>query len=387
MPHVVGFSVDGLAGRSEPVSMALDRHVNVFWGYNGSGKTTLLKIIASALSDQAETLRRLPFSAASVTIDTGIFGPITRTIEKSPNSSIEDSDELFTDFTIADRLIERQTDRANRPIRWVTLSPEKGGRELRRIPHTYLPISRVTVGDRPYRSGPSREAIDDDVFDEMFARQIERRWQAYNNQALAQLQDIQQRGLGEILSLLFGGVEGKARNGSVTTIADDLAYSLVRDYLRGQNIRVNFDRKSFASRYSNSTELQAVVQRIRRITGEMVQVLRPQDDFRALLTDLFGGEKVVRLTPDGIRVSIADVEVSLPSLSSGERQLLQILLQTLAGRDNAVIIDEPELSMHVDWQLRLVESMQILNPECQLILATHSPEVMARVPAEQVHQL
>jgi predicted ATP-binding protein involved in virulence len=43
--------------------------------------------------------------------------------------------------------------------------------------------------------------------------------------------------------------------------------------------------------------------------------------------------------------------------------------------------------MHVDWQHRLVESIQVINPECQLILATHSPEVMALVGDRCIFEL
>lgn len=63
------------------------------------------------------------------------------------------------------------------------------------------------------------------------------------------------------------------------------------------------------------------------------------------------------------------------------------MLEVLAADANTVMIDEPELSLHVDWQQVLVASMQKVNPECQMLLATHSPEVMADVPDELVFQL
>jgi predicted ATP-dependent endonuclease of OLD family len=66
-------------------------------------------------------------------------------------------------------------------------------------------------------------------------------------------------------------------------------------------------------------------------------------------------------------------------LSSGERQLVTVLtyLAFLAGENSIFLVDEPELSLHIAWQSRLVESLRKLQPnDCQMILATHSPEIV-----------
>jgi len=84
---------------------------------------------------------------------------------------------------------------------------------------------------------------------------------------------------------------------------------------------------------------------------------------------------------------IDGTNIPLQSLSSGEKQLLRLMLETLAAGSSTVMIDEPELSMHVDWQQVLVAAMRRVNPECQMLLATHSPEVMAEVADENVFEL
>lgn len=68
----------------------------------------------------------------------------------------------------------------------------------------------------------------------------------------------------------------------------------------------------------------------------------------------------------------------LTHLSSGEKQLLILLGQNLLQENKAhiYIADEPELSLHVDWQERLVDSMRSLNPNSQIIFATHSPDIV-----------
>lgn len=72
-------------------------------------------------------------------------------------------------------------------------------------------------------------------------------------------------------------------------------------------------------------------------------------------------------------------KINLEQLSAGEKQMLLILLTVfLMDRKPAVLLmDEPELSLHVTWQEKLIASLKKLNPACQLILTTHSPSIFA----------
>ena len=65
-------------------------------------------------------------------------------------------------------------------------------------------------------------------------------------------------------------------------------------------------------------------------------------------------------------------------LSAGEKQMLILLINTLTQDEQECVVfwDEPELSLHVDWQKRLIATMQKINPNMQLIIATHSPFVI-----------
>ena len=65
-------------------------------------------------------------------------------------------------------------------------------------------------------------------------------------------------------------------------------------------------------------------------------------------------------------------------LSSGEKQMLAILLTVLVqdSRSYALFMDEPEVSMHIEWQKRLISLILSLNPNVQIILTTHSPAVI-----------
>ena len=65
-------------------------------------------------------------------------------------------------------------------------------------------------------------------------------------------------------------------------------------------------------------------------------------------------------------------------LSSGEKQMLVILLTVLVRDDDHCVLfmDEPEASLHIEWQQKLIGMIRSLNPNVQLILTTHSPAVI-----------
>jgi predicted ATPase len=71
---------------------------------------------------------------------------------------------------------------------------------------------------------------------------------------------------------------------------------------------------------------------------------------------------------------------SVFTLSSGERQLVVMLGQLSFNpqllRSGVFVVDEPELSLHVSWQRKFVSAIRRANPAVQLILATHSPEII-----------
>lgn len=69
--------------------------------------------------------------------------------------------------------------------------------------------------------------------------------------------------------------------------------------------------------------------------------------------------------------------ISLDKLSSGEKQLLIIVFTVFLMEEQPYILlmDEPEISLHIDWQQQLIDIIRELNPNCQLIISTHSPSI------------
>lgn len=72
------------------------------------------------------------------------------------------------------------------------------------------------------------------------------------------------------------------------------------------------------------------------------------------------------------------VDVGVEGLSTGEKQILLLLLMVSNTNKSPCIffMDEPDLSMHIDWKEILIKELHELNPKMQIILSTHAPSVI-----------
>jgi predicted ATPase len=80
-------------------------------------------------------------------------------------------------------------------------------------------------------------------------------------------------------------------------------------------------------------------------------------------------------------ISIVDSE----QLSSGEKQMLSLLSYCIFYENAIIFIDEPELSLHVDWQRLFVPTLLKLNTSNQYFMATHSPFIYSRYPDKEIN--
>ncbi|MBQ6768575.1 MAG: AAA family ATPase [Prevotella sp.] len=109
------------------------------------------------------------------------------------------------------------------------------------------------------------------------------------------------------------------------------------------------------------------------------QLSKMKTRFQDMVDELFAetGKKIIR-TENEIRFSQIGETLVPYQLSSGEKQILAILLTVLVEDQQHYILfmDEPEVSLHIEWQKRLIELILELNPNVQIILTTHSPAVI-----------
>ena len=114
-------------------------------------------------------------------------------------------------------------------------------------------------------------------------------------------------------------------------------------------------------------------------TDAAQELSKPKTRFQDIVDDLFEetGKKIVR-TENEIRFSQIGETLVPYQLSSGEKQMLAILLTVLVEDQQPYVLfmDEPEVSLHIEWQKRLIDLVVEMNPNVQIILTTHSPAVI-----------
>ena len=166
--------------------------------------------------------------------------------------------------------------------------------------------------------------------------------------------------------LINSGLLEKIGNQNVKTELDWQLYQLQRRYL---DYQVNIGNRIIELLTSGVPEDQL----------KATEVSRPKTRFQDLIDDLFQetGKKIIRKSNE-IQFE-QDGDILTPyQLSSGEKQMLVILLTVLV-QDNqhcTLFMDEPEISLHVEWQQRLISLIRCLNPNVQIILTTHSPALI-----------
>ena len=161
-----------------------------------------------------------------------------------------------------------------------------------------------------------------------------------------------------------------------------------RDSLGTKGLNSLSEGRIVIDKYSKSESNRHVVNLIRDVMARVDTILTPQKELQSVINELYIGNKHLSIEADRrLGIEVNDESIPLWALSSGEKQLLHILLETLAVENSTILIDEPEISLHPDWQFGLVKSMRRVNSEAQIILASHSPEIMVDVDDECVFEL
>lgn len=80
----------------------------------------------------------------------------------------------------------------------------------------------------------------------------------------------------------------------------------------------------------------------------------------------------------GFKILCNNQPIPLKLLSSGEKHMIALIGRVaLSPEESAVFVaDEPELSLHLDWQRKILPSISRLSSQMQVIVATHSPAII-----------
>lgn len=140
----------------------------------------------------------------------------------------------------------------------------------------------------------------------------------------------------------------------------------------------------YRNSYFNLFSLTHIYNRFESIVKDVEFVQKIQAKELKVFTDYesevnsFFKNKVFSITGDGdfeIKAGGRDIDIS--DLSSGEKHILTILGRVALSYEGATsfIADEPELSLHLDWQRKIIPAITKLSPNTQVIVATHSPAI------------
>lgn len=166
--------------------------------------------------------------------------------------------------------------------------------------------------------------------------------------------------------LVHGDLLDKIVDSKLNSELDLQIYLLMRRYLEYQ---VNTSNRIVELFTSCAPDAQQKAQ----------EIANEKTHFLDIIDELFSdtGKKVDRGSNE-IFFCQMNEKLSPYKLSSGEKQMLIILLTVLVENKQPYVLfmDEPEVSLHVDWQQRLVSLIHDLNPNAQIILTTHSPAVI-----------
>lgn len=114
-------------------------------------------------------------------------------------------------------------------------------------------------------------------------------------------------------------------------------------------------------------------------TEEFKTLAKQKEIFFDLLDLAFkDSHKTVIRDRDELVFRMQDLELTPYQLSSGEKQLIIILTLVLTQKREpyVLVMDEPEISLHFEWQKTLLDNILKLNPNVQVIASTHSPALI-----------
>jgi predicted ATPase len=399
MAYITEFSIEGLAGRDKPYNQTLSPHINVFYGLNGSGKTSLLRILNSAMSNDAELVRNVPFRKAKVKIfsvnykkafistlekKSSINRRITRTaLISKRNQIVRSATSTETDITSPSNVSFATFSAKDH---WIVDPPLET--PVRYWVHRYLPTSRLYISPSSFiRRLASEELLSEEQLDEIYAQAVQYLWQDYHSRVISAVNKSTQDGMANILKTVLSG--GKQSEDFIPPINIEVAYDRISSFLKRQgSSKILGSFPKFEQAYMENSQLQRIVVDIDKTEQEIANIMKPRNQLETLIRRLFSGNKTVSFGDRSIDVITNNNEnIGIGALSSGEKQILRILIEVLLSEDCSFIIDEPEISMHIDWQRELIKTMHNLNPTLQLIIATHSPEIMADIDDTQIFRL
>ena len=128
--------------------------------------------------------------------------------------------------------------------------------------------------------------------------------------------------------------------------------------------------------------LAGIQKRVEEVNKEREASLKPFSVLGERIRDILQ-YKGIRVT-EKITLGEEDGAIASDNLSAGEKQLLSFWCYNTFSENAAIFIDEPELSLHVDWQRTLLPTLLEQETGNQFFVATHSPFIYSKYPEKEI---
>lgn len=392
------------------INLNLNIDINFLIGRNGSGKTTVLNILTSTLNLNLTDIENLDFRKVEIILIKG-----RRTKKISLEKKYEQEKEIVykisnNRYNLSDRIIREY-------LRWGNSSPriihnrvnlDKLRTELKEIIDiNLLDTNRLTKNNRDiferegyeeYRYEYRRTILNPINIKLNF---LIKELKTYKLTLKAKLETLTADFQRKVLELLIYNEDSdnieddKIDYNMISQIENDLKdfYKEFNYHQKDINKQIanhtailknEIKKKSLKEGYKTNlallTRTKKVLEIVKELKKEKDKILSPINLYLEKL-NLFMEEKEYSITEDGelkINLRKNNKEIRLEELSSGEKQIIILLTETLLQKNkaNVFIADEPEISLHIAWQRILVDAILELNSEAQIIFATHSPDIV-----------
>ena len=362
---IKSLSVKGLNHRVD-ADLEFNEDLNIITGKNGSGKTTLLKLLWYLISGNLErVIREIPFQ--SVSIETDSFSLIITQIDANKGK-------LECTFP----------NRRKKVVNFETPLRDYGDR----IHDLNVRIARIMESSLFFPTFRRIEGgfaeVDSTSFADVEWYHLEQPRRTFADRATGQLQ--------EAMSRLSRGISVYDHKFVASISTHDIVELLREKYADVSNSTNSLHvllSKEITKKISETEGrddarpvLDDIQRRVEQVTQERDALLRPFSVLTKMINDIFQ-YKSIQVT-QGITLGEAEEAIASDKLSAGEKQMLSFLCYNTFSENAAIFIDEPELSLHVDWQRLLLPTLLEQGTDNQFFIATHSPFIYTRYPDKEI---
>ncbi len=355
---IKSFEVIGLLGREAPLKVKFNDDMNIITGRNGSGKTSALKLLWFILSGNVFlALREVSFKKA--TLETTDY---ECTIYRESHNTCridwkfgDHRNEFKDHFDEDGDIILNAEDQANQLLM-------KFGSSV------FLPTFRrieggFTLSDRGNIFSKAKNEVEDSLV------ALSKKLSNQKHTFVASLSTV------DIVTLLVKQYTELSEQ--YNELQQQTSQGIIEKIKTYRLDKSDQDQLDAATR-----TLDEIRQQIESMEASREIIMAPLEAVRILAMKLFkhSGIKL------GKTFSFGDAAnaVNSDALSAGEKQMLSFIAYNAFYRDSIVIIDEPELSLHVDWQRQLFPTLLSQQTSNQFIIATHSPFIYSKYPDKEI---